>query len=114
MQEPIIDVGGVHLWTCCSGSGLPIMLSSGGPGWYDYLEPVAAMMDDLARVHRWEQRGCGRSDRRGPYDLDTSIADLDALRVALADKKFNSKRAGIEGFGGEGLPILPHRRRFTV
>jgi pimeloyl-ACP methyl ester carboxylesterase len=31
-------------------------------------------------VHRWDQRGCGRSDRRGPYAVARSLADLDAVR----------------------------------
>lgn len=56
------------------------MLCNGGPGYCDYLEPVAAMINDLARVHRWEQRGCGRSAAILPYDHATCLTDLDALR----------------------------------
>ncbi|WP_410601325.1 alpha/beta fold hydrolase [Amycolatopsis sp. lyj-90] len=29
---------------------------------------------------RWDQRGAGRSDPRGPYTLDRMVADVDAVR----------------------------------
>jgi proline iminopeptidase len=31
-------------------------------------------------VVRWDQRGCGRSERRGPYTVARALADLDAVR----------------------------------
>ena len=43
--------------------------------------PVAAMIDDVATVHRYDQRGCGRSEDTGPYDVKTFVDDLDALRA---------------------------------
>ena len=57
------------------------MLCHGGPGLYDYLEPVADMIDDFATVHRYDQRGCGRSQDKPPYDIATFVADLDAFRA---------------------------------
>ncbi|GCE29529.1 hypothetical protein KDA_50130 [Dictyobacter alpinus] len=56
------------------------MLCNGGPGFEDYLAPIAAMIDDLVQVHRWEQRGCGRSTAVPPYDHATCLADLERLR----------------------------------
>jgi proline iminopeptidase len=38
------------------------------------------MLDDLALVHRYEQRACGRSSGGPPYTMARSIADLEALR----------------------------------
>ena len=38
------------------------------------------MVDDLATVHRYDQRGCGRSEDKPPYDIATFVADLEALR----------------------------------
>jgi proline iminopeptidase len=32
---------------------------------------------------RWDQRGCGRSEQRGPYSVAQSVADLDAVRRHL-------------------------------
>ena len=85
MTERRVPVGGVRLWVANSGngSGVPAMLCSGGPGCCDYLAPVAEMIDDLGPVWRFEQRGCGRSDPEPPYDVETCVADLDAIRAAL-------------------------------
>lgn len=58
------------------------MLCNGGPGCCDYLEPVAEMLDDMAKVIRFEQRGCGRSDPAPPYDIETCLADLESIRTA--------------------------------
>jgi proline iminopeptidase len=32
------------------------------------------------RAIRWDQRGCGRSERRGPYSLARTVRDLEAVR----------------------------------
>ena len=79
--EELVTVNGGALWTATQGAGPPVVLCHGGPGIYDYLEPVAAMVEDLATVHRYDQRGCGRSEDHRPYDVATSLADLDALRA---------------------------------
>src|SRR6266699_839290 len=80
VMEVKILLNGVQLWIAQQGEGVPIMLCSGGPGCCDYLGPIAEMIDDLVRVYRWEQCGCGRSDVKPPYDLATCIADLEGLR----------------------------------
>lgn len=81
--EQSVEVDGAKLWTCRQGEGFPVMLSSGGPGCCDYLAPVAAMLDDLAEIFRWEQRGCGRSEAVESYDLARCLADLEGLRKAF-------------------------------
>jgi proline iminopeptidase len=80
MQEQMVSLGEVRLWTIEQGEGLPVMLCNGGPGCCDYLGPVAEMIDDLVQVHRWEQRGCGRSEAVPPYDHATCLQDLESLR----------------------------------
>ena len=80
MIEQIVKIEGLKLWTANQGAGLPVMLCNGGPGCCDYLSPVANMIDDLVHVYRWEQRGCGRSEAKPPYNLETCISDLEALR----------------------------------
>ena len=72
---------GARLWTATSGAGPPLVLCHGGPGMADYLGPVAALVDDLATVHRFDQRGAGRSTVSGPYAAGRFVADLEALRV---------------------------------
>lgn len=49
---------------------------------WDYLEPVAAMIDDLSVVHRFDQRGCGDSDPSEVQSLERSTADIEGLRAA--------------------------------
>ncbi len=79
--EEFVASGPAELWTAREGIGPPLMLCSGGPGCCDYLGEVDAMLDDLAQVLRFEQRGCGRSSAMGPYDLETCVGDLEALRM---------------------------------
>ncbi|WP_256788505.1 alpha/beta fold hydrolase [Frankia sp. AvcI1] len=83
-QEPpgeAVAVPGGSLWTLSRGSGPPMVLAHGGPGLSNNLEPVAGMVDDVARVHLYDQRGCGRSRASGPFDIATLVADLEALRT---------------------------------
>lgn len=79
-SERHVTVNGLSFWTATQGAGPPVVLCHGGPGIYDYLEPVAAMIDDLATVHRYDQRGCGRSEDGSAHDLATFGDDLDAIR----------------------------------
>lgn len=80
MGEIFVDSHGLRLWTYLTGTGTPVVLCNGGPGCCDYLAPVAAMLDDLASIIRFEHRGCGRSDHGPPYTLDSCLADLEAIR----------------------------------
>jgi proline iminopeptidase len=101
----------VRLWTAIGGSGpVPVVLCHGGAGLWDYLEPVAAMLAPIARVHRWEQRGCGRSDRVGPYSIDRCAADIEVLR-----RHFDHERWLVVGHSwGAGLALryaLAHPER---
>ncbi len=83
MRERLLSANGAELWVAEQGTGIPMMLCNGGPGCCDYLGTVAECIDDVAQVYRFEPRGCGRSSSAGPYDLPTTLADLEALRVAL-------------------------------
>jgi proline iminopeptidase len=38
------------------------------------------MIDDIASVIRFEQRGCGRSESVPPYDIETCLFDLEMIR----------------------------------
>jgi proline iminopeptidase len=82
MVRTVETSDGAALWTISGGQGAPILLSNGGPGCCDYLEDMAALLEDRATVIRWEQRGCGRSTADGRYDLATAIEDMEAIRTA--------------------------------
>lgn len=78
----MVDVGdGVELWTASDGVGSPVVLCHGGPGGVDNLGAVSEMLVDSARVHRYEQRACGRSSGGAPFTMSAAVRDLDALRA---------------------------------
>src|SRR6266851_2910679 len=79
-QVEVVSVPGSALWTTRQGNGPALVCCHGGPGLWDYLEPVAEMVDDLVTVYRYDQRSCGRSTGGPPYNVATAVADLDALR----------------------------------
>jgi proline iminopeptidase len=64
------------------GGGFGFVLCHGGPGFWDTLAPIAAILADYGTVIRWDQRGGGRSQHQGPYTLARFVADLDAVRAA--------------------------------
>jgi proline iminopeptidase len=79
VDEMVVTDDGCRLWTTRSGTGDPLVLCHGGPGFWDTFGGLAGLLGDTATVHRWDQRGCGRSERRGPYTVARSLADLDAV-----------------------------------
>ncbi|MFI7503129.1 alpha/beta fold hydrolase [Streptomyces sp. NPDC049687] len=81
-METVIADDGVRLWASASGRGGPLVLCHGGPGLWDTLDGVSALLADRATVVRWDQRGCGRSQRcDGPWTSERFVADLDAVRA---------------------------------
>ncbi|WP_151483416.1 alpha/beta fold hydrolase [Streptomyces albicerus] len=82
--ETVTTDDGLRLWAARSGRGgrgEPLVLCHGGPGLWDMFEDVAGLFTDTATVVRWDQRGCGRSERcDGPWTSERFVADLDAVR----------------------------------
>lgn len=74
---------GCRLWIAETGQGPPLVLCHGGPGLWDMFGDLASMLSGHVRAVRWDQRGCGRSELRGPYSVARSVADLDAIRSHL-------------------------------
>jgi proline iminopeptidase len=74
---------GTELWTEVSGTGPPVVLLHGGPGLWDYLAPLAALLDDTFTVIRFDQRGCGRSTGGGPFTVAQAVDDMDQVRAVL-------------------------------
>lgn len=68
------------LWTTETGVGDPVLLCHGGPGLWDMFGDLAGDLASRFRLIRWDQRGGGRSERRGPYTLQRMVADVDAVR----------------------------------
>lgn len=84
MEGTTAKINGVSLWHHVQGQGIPIVFLHGGPGAYDYLEPVTALLDENCfQMIRYEQRGSWRSEKTGPYTIETFIEDLEQLRMHL-------------------------------
>ena len=79
---------GARLWVASGGIDAELSIAHGGRGLWDYLEPLASLLEPFARVHRWDQRGSGRSDRIGPYTVDRFVADMDAVRAHLGVERW--------------------------
>lgn len=80
MDQVVQAEDGVWLWATKAGQGTPVVLCHGGPGLWDTLGDVAELLQSSVTVHRWDQRGCGRSQRSGPYTVARTVTDLDAVR----------------------------------
>jgi len=78
---------GTRLWTTTVGEGdRTLLLSNGGAGCCDYLEPLAALLAAPGlRIVRWEQRGVGRSGGSpdGPFTIEQCVSDLESIREAV-------------------------------
>lgn len=94
--RPVVADDGRRLWATSVGRAgefaEPLILCHGGPGLWDMFGDAAAMLADRLRMVRWDQRGCGRSERRGPYSMARAAADLDAVRA-----HFEFERAAVLG-----------------
>lgn len=87
-EEKVAMDDGAHLWTATTGEGPPLVLCHGGPGSWDYLRPVAGMVDDIVTVHRYDQRGTARSTFAGPYTVNRFVDDLDQIRQHFGYEKW--------------------------
>ncbi|AVV40335.1 alpha/beta hydrolase [Streptomyces sp. P3] len=80
-MESVITDDGVRLWASRSGTADPLVLCHGGPGLWDMFDDVTALPAPLSDAVRWDQRGCGRSQRcDGPWTTERFVADLEAVR----------------------------------
>lgn len=78
----LLTTDGARLWTATGGTGPDVALAHGGPGLWDYLAPLANLLEARASVHRWDQRGGGRSSTGGPFTVNRFVADMEAVRRA--------------------------------
>ncbi|PUB26287.1 proline iminopeptidase [Promicromonospora sp. AC04] len=68
------------------GPGDPVVLLHGGPGLWDYLEPLGDLIGAGRTVYRYDQRDCGRSlpadgPERAGQSMARSVQDLEELRA---------------------------------
>jgi pimeloyl-ACP methyl ester carboxylesterase len=94
---------GCRLWALQTGHGPPLVLCHGGPGLWDMFDDLAPTLADAARVVRWDQRGCGRSERRGPFTVPRP-------RFTPAGGPTTSPTTHITGASDEQTPRLSRSR----
>ncbi|HEX4826031.1 MAG TPA: alpha/beta fold hydrolase [Candidatus Polarisedimenticolaceae bacterium] len=96
-QGATFQTGGVTIWyeVTGSGSGTPLIVANGGPGFDHSYLLCGDVWDTLAKGRKvvlYDQRGNGRSSelKEGqPCGLEEQIEDLDALRAHLGFEKFD-------------------------
>ncbi|GAA4896695.1 proline iminopeptidase [Stackebrandtia albiflava] len=77
-----IGPDGNRLWTTRSQApaGPPVVLCHGGPGLWDYLDPLVTLLPADRQLIRFDQRNCGRSAGPADYRLGTALDDLETVR----------------------------------
>ncbi|GAA1606558.1 alpha/beta hydrolase [Kribbella karoonensis] len=81
----------MRLWTATTGTASaerpPVVILHGGPGLWDDHEVLAGMLGDLTVVHRFDQRGCGRSGPSDTQSMARSAQDIDELRTYFGHQR---------------------------
>ncbi len=96
-----------------SGSGTPLLVANGGPGFDHMYLHVSGAWDTLGRSRKivmWDQRGTGRSGPLKPGQsctLADQINDLDALRAHLGFDKID-----LLGHSWGGFLAMAYASRF--
>jgi proline iminopeptidase len=94
LGEARLAVSGGHIWYKVSGTGtgVPVVLLHGGPGFSSfYLKPFEDLGDDRI-VIRYDQLGGGKSDTTSDttmFNIGHFVAELDSLRSALGIAKWH-------------------------
>jgi proline iminopeptidase len=100
--ESQVVLNGVRHWVRVVDevAGTTLVVVHGGPGGfvYDFERLTGPSLEQLCPVVYYEQRGCGRSDGDGRYDVPLLVDDLEQLRRHLGLERM--ALLGIS-FGGE-------------
>lgn len=104
-------VNGAKIWYETEGSGEPLILVSGGPGFsHSYFHPYFSELANSYRVIYMDSFGRGRSDRaKNPdeYTFNRDVEDLEGFRRALGLGKIN-----VLGHSYGGMVALAYALRF--
>ncbi|MEO0468435.1 MAG: alpha/beta fold hydrolase [Bacteroidota bacterium] len=83
----MLPINGTRLYYEVIGEGEPVVVLHGGPGMnYAYLMPYFETLADEHQMVLFDRRACGRSEAivdSGSIRMDTLVADIEALRIAL-------------------------------
>jgi proline iminopeptidase len=111
IEEDYLDINGTSLFFKTMGSGEPVVVLHGGPG-FDHRQflPYIWELAEHNRVILYDQRGTGLSS--GPVDstsisIDTFIADIEEIR-----KAFNIERMNLLGHSWGGILAMYYGIRY--
>src|SRR5215472_14400065 len=106
-----VTVNGAKLWFETEGSGEPVVLISGGPGFsHSYFHPYFSVLANSYRVIYFDSCGRGKSDRAkepGEYTFSRDVEDVEGLRKALGLKQIS-----VLGHSYGGLVAIAYALRF--
>jgi proline-specific peptidase len=91
-REGFVPIGKHKVWYREVGSGVPVVFLHGGPGApCDYLESLEGLASDTRRVIRYDQLGCGRSDKPsdGLWRIERFVEELETVRRGLGLERFH-------------------------
>ncbi|WP_026953313.1 alpha/beta fold hydrolase [Algoriphagus mannitolivorans] len=98
---PFIEANGVNLFYEEKGEGKETVVFSHGLLWSH--EMFIAQIDELSKTHRviaYDHRGQGKSEVKGPFDMETVYADAAALIENLNLGKVHFAGLSMGGFVG--------------
>ena len=110
------DANGVSIYyeVSGSGSGVPLVVANGGPGFdhtYLHLSPAWDSLAKNRRVVFYDQRGTGRSTPVAAgktFTLKDQLDDLEALRVHLG-----AERIDLLGHSWGGFLVMAYAARYS-
>ena len=105
---PFIEVNGVNIFYEEKGTGNDTLIFSHGLLWSHQM--FAAQIEEFSKTHRviaYDHRGQGKSEVKGPFDMDTVYEDAVALieKMELGEVHF----AGLSMGGFVGLRLAARR-----
>jgi len=85
-----VDAGRIWYKVSGTGSGTPVLLVHGGPGFSSYYLKSLEALGDERRLVRYDQLGAGKSDKISDtllFTIDHFVRELDSLRSHLGYDK---------------------------
>jgi pimeloyl-ACP methyl ester carboxylesterase len=118
ISECFTEFKGYRIWcrvakSATSISNTPLLLLHGGPGMgSDYFEPLETMAEQGRTVIRFDQLGCGRSDR--PRDLSLWMLESVVEQTESIRKALGLDRIHLLGHSWGGMVALKYLLKYPL
>ncbi len=108
-QGDFVLLNGNNIWYESEGSGEPLILIAGGPGFsHSYFHPYFTALADSYRVIYFDAYGCGKSERAKSakaYSFARAVEDVEELRRTLKLEKVNVFGHSYGGFVAQAYAL---------